>query len=89
MSITQQQKKELISKFAQGANDTGSVEVQCSILTTRIINLTAHSKVHRKDFSTNRGLVKLVGQRRRLLSYLKNTDLERYKALIEKLGLRK
>jgi len=89
MSITSQQKQELIKEYAVTEGDTGSVEVQCSILTTRILNLTEHAKVHKKDFATSRGLVKLVGQRRRLLSYLRNKNFARYKALIEKLGLRK
>jgi small subunit ribosomal protein S15 len=89
MSITPERKQELIKDFAQSPKDTGSVEVQCSILTTRILNLTEHAKVHKKDFSTSRGLVKLVGQRRRLLSYIKNRDFSRYKSLIEKLGIRK
>jgi small subunit ribosomal protein S15 len=89
MSITPQRKQELIQQYAQKKGDTGSPEVQCSILTTRILNLTEHAKVHRKDFATSRGLVKLVGQRRRLLSYLKTKDFGRYKTLIEQLGLRK
>ena len=89
MSITQQRKQELIQQHARSENDTGSAEVQCSILTTRILNLTEHAKVHKKDFATSRGLVMLVGKRRRLLNYLKNKDSNRYKTLIEKLGLRK
>ena len=89
MSITKEHKQELINTYATTTGDTGSVEVQCSILTHRILNLTAHNKVHKKDYSTNRGLLILVGRRRRLLSYLKNKDLARYQVLIEKLGLRK
>ena len=89
MSITQERKQSLISQYSVKPEDTGSPEVQCSLLTERIINLTAHFKIHKKDFSTGRGLLKLVGQRRRLLNYLKTRDLNRYKTLIERLGLRK
>jgi small subunit ribosomal protein S15 len=70
-------------------NDTGSPEVQIALLTERISQLTEHLKLHRKDFSSRRGLLKLVGQRRRLLDYLKDTDLEGYRKIVEELGLRK
>ena len=70
MSITQQEKAELIKKFGRGENDTGSTEVQVAILTTRINNLTEHLKTHKKDFHSRRGLLVMVGQRRRLLDYL-------------------
>lgn len=89
MSITQEKKTELIKEFATVANDTGSVEVQCAILTERIVNLTGHQKENHKDFSSRRGLLILVGRRRRLLAYLKKQSLERYMNLINKLGLRK
>jgi small subunit ribosomal protein S15 len=89
MSITQEKKAELIKEFATVANDTGSVEVQCAILTERINNLTSHQQANNKDFSSRRGLLILVGRRRRLLAYLKKQSLERYMNLINKLGLRK
>ena len=89
MSITTEKKKNLINEFALSPKDTGSVEVQTSILTERIFNLTAHAKSNKKDFSTIRGLVKLVGQRRRLLNYLKATNFDKYNSLREKLGLKK
>ena len=89
MSITQERKTSLIKQYATKENDTGSPEVQCSILTERIVSLTRHIKVHKKDFSTARGLLKLVGQRRRLLNYVKGISVERYQGLIERLGLRK
>jgi small subunit ribosomal protein S15 len=89
MSITQERKTELMQEFATAANDTGSVEVQCAVLTERIKNLTDHLKDNHKDFSSRRGLLMLVGRRRRLLSYLKKQSLDRYIVLINKLGLRK
>ena len=89
MSITQERKTELMKEFATAANDTGSVEVQCAVLTERIKNLTDHLKDNHKDFSSRRGLLMLVGRRRRLISYLKKQSLERYVTLIKKLGLRK
>jgi small subunit ribosomal protein S15 len=89
MSITKENKQQLIATYARNEKDTGSVEVQCSILTHRILALTEHNKIHKKDYATNRGLLMLVGRRRRLLNYLKNNDLARYQVLIEKLGLRK
>jgi len=89
MSITQERKTELMKEFATVANDTGSVEVQCAVLTERIKNLTDHLKDNHKDFSSRRGLLMLVGRRRRLLAYLKARSLDRYITLIGKLGLRK
>ena len=87
--ITTEMKQEIINKYGKDANDTGSVEVQVALLTARIQDLNAHLKVHAKDHHSRRGLLKMVGQRRRLLAYLKNKDIEGYRALIEKLGLRK
>ena len=89
MSITKEKKTELLKEFATTTDDTGSVEVQCAVLTERITNLTDHQKENHKDFSSRRGLLILVGRRRRLLSYLKKQSLERYITLINKLGLRK
>ena len=89
MSITQERKTELMEEFATVSNDTGSVEVQCAVLTERIKNLTDHLKENHKDFSSRRGLLMLVGRRRRLLAYLKTRSLDRYITLINKLGLRK
>ena len=89
MSITQQEKTELIKKFGRGENDTGSTEVQVAILTTRINNLTEHLKTHKKDFHSRRGLLVMVGQRRRLLDYLNSNSNERYADLIKSLGLRR
>ncbi|MEG6506310.1 30S ribosomal protein S15 [Nitratidesulfovibrio sp. D1] len=83
------QKKGIIDVHAKHEGDTGSPEVQVALLTARIEQLTGHFKVHKKDFHSRTGLLKLVGQRRKLLKYLKNKDVQRYRALIEKLGLRK
>lgn len=87
--ISKEKKAELIAKYGRQPGDTGSPEVQIAILTERIRELTEHLKVHQKDHHSRRGLLKLVGQRRGLLAYLKKTDLEGYRALIEKLGIRK
>lgn len=87
--LTQEAKSELIEAFAQHEGDTGSPEVQIAIFTERIKYLTEHLKVHKHDYHTRRGLLKLVGQRRRLLRYLNNTDVNRYRAVIARLGLRK
>jgi len=84
-----EQKQKIIKEFQLHPNDTGSPEVQIAILTKRIEYLTEHFKVHKKDFHSRRGLLKLVGQRRRLLNYLKEKDVERYRRLIQRLGLRK
>ena len=82
-------KAEIIEKYGRTPNDTGSPEVQIALLTARISLLTDHLKMHKKDHHSRRGLLKMVGQRRGLLDYLKKTDLEGYRALIEKLGIRK
>ena len=89
MSITAVRKAELIKSYAQIEGDTGSPEVQVAILTERITNLTEHFKGHAKDHHSRRGLLKMVGQRRRLLNYLQARDLERYRALVKELELRK
>jgi small subunit ribosomal protein S15 len=89
MSITADKKKEVIASNKMHEKDTGSPEVQVAILTERIKNLTEHFKTHAKDHHSRRGLLMLVGQRKRLLAYLKSTDINRYRGLIEKLGLRK
>ena len=82
-------KQEIIAKFARHAGDTGSPEVQIALLTERINHLNEHLKVNKKDNHSRRGLLKMVGQRRNLLAYLQKKDIERYRALIAKLGLRK
>lgn len=89
MSITQERKAELIGEYSTGEQDTGSPEVQVAILSERIVNLTEHLKEHKKDFHSRRGLLMMVGQRRRLLDYLKRKDQSRYEALIGRLGLRR
>jgi small subunit ribosomal protein S15 len=89
MSITQERKRELLGEFATKKEDTGSPEVQVAILSERITNLTEHLKLHKKDFASRRGLLMMVGQRRRLLDYLKRRAEGRYQALIERLGLRR
>ncbi|HJD64239.1 MAG TPA: 30S ribosomal protein S15 [Rickettsia endosymbiont of Sericostoma sp.] len=89
MSVTTQRKQQLIAEYATKENDTGSSEVQCAILTERISNLTEHFKTNHKDFSSRRGLLMLVGRRRRLLDYIKKQSLNRYLSLINKLGIRK
>jgi len=89
MSITAERKQELIKDFARGTADTGSAEVQVAILTERILNLTEHMKIHKKDFHSRRGLLMMVGQRRRLLDYLKQNQKKRYEDVIERLGLRR
>ena len=87
--ITAEKKAEIIKEYQTKEGDTGSPEVQVAILTYRINDLNEHLKVHKKDHHSRRGLLKMVGQRRGLLAYLRKTDIERYRALIEKLGLRK
>jgi len=84
-----EQKKAVIEANAKHEGDTGSPEVQVALLTARISGLTEHFKVHQKDFHSRQGMLKLVGQRRKLLNYLKNRDIQRYRDLVEKLGLRK
>lgn len=89
MSITQERKQELVKEFATKEGDTGSPEVQVAILTERINNLTGHLKTHAKDFHSRRGLLMLVGQRRRLLDYVKKKETKRYEDLIKRLGIRR
>lgn len=89
MPLTHEKKKEIVGKFGSSETDTGSTRVQIALLTERINTLTEHFKVHKKDHAGRRGLLKLVGQRRNLLTYLRNNDLEGYRALIKELGLRK
>ena len=87
--ITKEKKQAIIAEYARSEGDTGSPEVQVAILTERITELTEHLKTHKKDFHSRRGLLKMVGQRRNLLGYLKKTDINCYRTLIERLGLRK
>lgn len=87
--ISAEQKVEIMKEYGRTEGDTGSPEVQIALLTARIRDLQDHFQVHPKDFHSRRGLLKMVGQRRRLLAYLKKIDITRYRALIEKLGLRK
>lgn len=87
--MTQQEKQEIIKEYATHEGDTGSPEVQIAVLTKRINDLNAHLKVHAHDHHSRRGLLKMVGHRRNLLAYLQKTDIERYRALVKKLGLRK
>ena len=88
MAVTKEQKAEMIRKFGKDENDSGSPEVQVAILTLRIRNLTEHLKTHKKDHHTRRGLLKLVGKRRRLLAYIKDKDIDKYRELITELGIR-
>lgn len=87
--ISKEKKAEIIKTYGRTPEDTGSPEVQIALLTARIVELTEHLKVNKKDHHSRRGLLKMVGQRRNLLEYLKKKDLEGYRALIEKLGIRK
>ena len=89
MSVSPEKKQEIIEGNARAQGDTGSPEVQVAILTTRIVNLTEHFKTHHKDNHSRRGLLQMVNKRRSLLDYLKRKDVDRYNALIQKLGLRK
>jgi small subunit ribosomal protein S15 len=89
MPLTQEKKAELIGKYGRGDGDTGSTEVQVALLTERINELTEHLRSHTKDHHSRRGLLKMVGQRRRLLRYLESSDLERYRSLVAELGLRR
>ena len=89
MSITALRKQEVIENYATAQGDTGSPEVQVAILSERIRNLTEHLKTHKKDFHSRRGLLMMVGQRRRLLDYLKGKEAARYERLVERLGLRR
>ena len=89
MTLTQERKQELVSKFGDSPTDTGRAEVQIALMTDRINELNQHLRTHRKDHHSRRGLLMLVGRRRRLLNYLQRSDLERYRALVRELGLRK
>ena len=89
MALDAAVKQSIIQDFATSEGDTGSPEVQVAVLTQRIKDLTEHMKVHKHDYHTQRGLLAMVGRRKRMLSYLKNTDIARYRALIERLGLRR
>jgi small subunit ribosomal protein S15 len=89
MAMSTELKSSLIEKFRKSEKDTGSPEVQIALLTTRIAELTEHFKIHSKDHHSRRGLLKLVSQRRRQLNYLRTVDVERYRELIKRLGLRK
>ena len=87
--MTQEEKQAIMAEYATHEGDTGSPEVQIAVLTKRINDLNAHLKAHPHDFHSNRGLLKMVGKRRNLLTYLQKTDIERYRSLISRLGLRK
>jgi small subunit ribosomal protein S15 len=89
MALTQERKRELVEKFGSSPQDTGAAEVQIAMLTERINQLTEHLRTHRKDHHSRRGLLMLVGRRRRFLNYLQRSDLERYRELVRELGLRK
>lgn len=89
MALTQEEKARIIAEYRRGEDDTGSAEVQIAVLSRRIAELTEHLKVHRKDHASRRGLLMLVGRRRRLLEYLKRQDIERYRDVIARLGLRR
>ena len=89
MPLKKDQKIEIVKEFGSSDKDTGSTEVQIALLTSRILELTEHFKIHKKDHAGRRGLLKMVGQRRRLLKYLKKTNLEGYRAILKKLNLRK
>ena len=89
MSLAAEKKREIVAQYGRGDGDTGSTEVQVALLTARINELTEHLRTHRKDHHSRRGLLKLVGRRRRLLNYLQRKDLEGYRALIKELGLRR
>ena len=89
MALTKEEKTSIINDFKLDENDTGSVEVQVALLTKRINDLNEHLKVHKHDYHSNRGLLKMVGQRKSLLNYLAKNDVQRYRTLVQKLGLRK
>ena len=89
MALSKEKKNAIVSEFARSKGDTGSVEVQVALLTERINELTEHMSKHTHDYHTNRGLLQLVGKRKNLLEYLKKEDIQRYRELIKKLGLRK
>lgn len=87
--MTQEEKQAIMAEYATHEGDTGSAQVQVAVLTKRINELTEHLKVHKKDHHSRRGLLKMVGHRRNLLAYLQKVDIERYRAIVKKLGLRK
>jgi small subunit ribosomal protein S15 len=89
MTLTQEDKREVVERFGKDANDTGATEVQIALLTRRINDLTEHLRAHKHDHHSRRGLLMLVGRRRRFLNYLQKNDLERYRSLIRELGLRR
>ncbi len=89
MYLTSEKKAEIFAQYGKGATDTGSAEAQIALFTFRINHLTEHLKANKKDFGTERALVNLVGKRRRLLDYLKKIEIERYRAIIKQLGIRK
>ena len=89
MTLTLEKKRELVERFGDTPTDTGKAEVQIALLTERINQLTEHLRTHKKDHHSRRGLLMLVGQRRRLLNYLQRSNLDRYRALVKELGLRK
>ncbi|HEY4399835.1 MAG TPA: 30S ribosomal protein S15 [Lactobacillaceae bacterium] len=89
MALTQERKNEIIKEFARQEGDTGSVEVQVAVLTADINELNAHMAIHKHDFHSQRGLMKKIGRRRNLLRYLRNNDVQRYRELIQRLGLRR
>ncbi len=89
MSVTKERKAEIVKEFGKSEGDTGSAEVQIALLTENINNLTEHSKIHKKDFACRRGLLQHVGQRRNLLDYVHKLDVDRYRAIVKALGLRK
>ncbi len=87
--LTKAEKTQIIKDFARSEGDTGSVEVQVAVLTAQINRLTVHLKEHKKDYHSTRGLMKMVGQRKKFMAYLKNQDVNRYRELVQRLGLRK
>lgn len=89
MTLTKEARQQIIQEHALSSGDTGSADVQVAVLTSRIAELTEHLKTHKSDHASRRGLLKMVGRRRRLLEYIKREDIERYRALIAKLGLRR
>lgn len=89
MSITAEKRAELVKRFGENEKDTGRAEVQIALLTERIKNFTEHSKLHKKDHNSRRGLLQMVGQRRKLLNYLSSRDVERYRSIVQELGLRR
>jgi small subunit ribosomal protein S15 len=89
MPLTKEQKADIIKKYGEGENDTGRAEVQIALLTARINELTEHFREHKSDHHSRRGLLKIVGKRQRMLAYLKQKDIERYRAIIKELGIRR